>query len=100
MSELKDQPIEQGVRKRAEYKNAQRKRLVLNVDREDGGKLSLPIAVDMRSHEEEENIQQNTFLAIMPLAKLPGHDAYNEAPRGALPRPGRIYVFQNGKLWR
>ncbi len=100
MSELKDQPIEQGVRKRAEYKNAQRKRLVLNVDREDGGKLSLPIAVDMRSHEEEEHIQQNTFLAIMPLAKLPGHDAYNEAPRGALPRPGRIYVFQNGKLWR
>ena len=100
MSELKDQPIEQGVRKRAEYDNAQRKRLVLSVDREDGGKLSLPIAVDMHSHEEEENIQQNTFLAIMPLARLPGHDAYNEAPRGALPRPGRIYVFQNGKLWR
>ncbi|SDP98112.1 hypothetical protein [Ectopseudomonas guguanensis] len=100
MSELKDQPIEQGVRKRAEYDNAQRKRLVLSVDREDGGKLSLPIAVDMRSHDEEETIQQNTFLAIMPLARLPGHDAYNEAPRGALPRPGRIYVFQNGKLWR
>ncbi|WP_417312931.1 hypothetical protein [Ectopseudomonas khazarica] len=100
MSELKDQPIEQGVRKRTQYDDAQRKRLVLNIDREDGGKLSLPIAVDMRSHEEEENIQQNTFLAIMPLAKLPGHTAYNEAPQGALPRPGRIYVFQNGKLWR
>ena len=100
MSELKDQPIEQGVRKRTQYDDAQRKRLVLNIDREDGGKLSLPIAVDMRSHEEEENIQQNTFLAIMPLAKLPGHSAYNEAPRGALPRSGRIYVFQNGKLWR
>lgn len=100
MSELKDQPIEQGVRRRTEYDNAQRKRLVLNVDREDGGKLSLPIAVDMRSHEEEESIQQNTFLAILPLVRLPGHDAYNEAPRGALPRPGRIYVFQNGKLWR
>lgn len=100
MSELKDEPIEQGTRKRTQYEDAQRKRLVLNIDREDGGKLSLPIAVDMRSHEEEENIQQNTFLAIMPLARLPDHNAYNDAPRGALPRPGRIYVFQNGKLWR
>ncbi|TLX60900.1 hypothetical protein DN824_02930 [Stutzerimonas nosocomialis] len=100
MSELKDQPIEQGVRKRTQYEDAQRKRLVLNIEREDGGRLTLPIAVDMRSHDEEENIQQNTFLAIMPLARLPGHNAYNEAPRGALPRPGRIYVFQNGKLWR
>ncbi|OCX12197.1 hypothetical protein BBI09_20595 [Stutzerimonas xanthomarina] len=100
MSELKDQPIEQGVRKRTHYENTQRKRLALSIEREDGGELSLPIAVDMRSHEEEENIQQNTLLAIMPLARLPGHNAYNEAPRAALPRAGRIYVFQGGKLWR
>ncbi|WP_313210542.1 hypothetical protein [Stutzerimonas nitrititolerans] len=100
MSELKDQPIEQGVRKRTQYDDAQRKRLALSIEREDGGELSLPIAVDMRSHEEEENIQQNTLLAIMPLARLPGHNVYNEAPRGALPRAGRIYVFQGGKLWR
>ncbi|WP_313288551.1 hypothetical protein [Stutzerimonas nitrititolerans] len=100
MSELKDQPIEQGVRKRTQYENTQRKRLALSIEREDGGELSLPIAVDMRSHEEEENIQQNTLLAIMPLARLPGHNVYNEAPRGALPRAGRIYVFQGGKLWR
>ena len=100
MSELKDQPIEQGVRKRTPYENAQRKRLALTIEREDGGELSLPIAADMRSHEEEEHIQQNTLLAIMPLARLPGHTAFNEAPRGALPRPGRIYVFQSGRLWR
>ena len=36
----------------------------------------------------------------MPLARLPGHNAYNETPKGALPRSGRIYVFQSGKLWR
>ncbi len=100
MSELKDQPIEQGVRKRTPYENAQRKGLALTIEREDGGELSLPIAVDMLSHAEEEHIQQNTLLAIMPLARLPGHTAYNEAPRGALPRPGRIYVFQSGRLWR
>lgn len=100
MSELKDQPIDQGVRKRTQYDDSQRKRLALSIEREDGGELSLPIAVDMRSHDEEENIQQNTLLAVMPLARLPGHNAYNEAPKGALPRSGRIYVFQSGKLWR
>jgi hypothetical protein len=55
---------------------------------------------EMRSHKEEENIQQNTLLAIMPLSRLPGHDSYSEAPRGALPRAGRIYVFQGTQLWR
>lgn len=100
MSELKDQPINQGVRKRTQYDDSQRKGLALSIEREDGGELSLPIAVDMRSHEEEENIQQNTLLAVMPLARLPGHNACNEAPKGALPRSGRIYVFQSGKLWR
>src|SRR5690606_34291679 len=45
-------------------------------------------------------IQQNTLLAVVPLARLPGHDQYDKAPKGALPRPGRIYIFQNGKLWR
>lgn len=100
MSELQDLAIEQGVRKRTQYENEQRKRLALSIEREDGAELSLPIAVDMRSHEEEENIQQNTLLAIMPLARLPGHNKVDEAPKPALPRPGRIYVFQNGKLWR
>ncbi|QGW21439.1 hypothetical protein GOM96_10715 [Stutzerimonas degradans] len=100
MSELMDHPIDQGVRKRTQYDDAQRKRLALSIEREDGGELSLPIAVDMRSHDEEENIQQNTLLAVMPLARLPGHNAYNDTPKGALPRSGRIYVFQSGKLWR
>jgi len=100
MSELKDQPIEQGTRKRAEYDNTRRARLALSIERTDGGTLQIVVETDMRSHEEEPEIQQNTFLAIAPLARLPGHDRYDEAPKGALPRPGRIYVFQNGKLWR
>ncbi|KFX71216.1 hypothetical protein TMS3_0104590 [Pseudomonas taeanensis MS-3] len=100
MSELKNQPIDQGTRKRTEYDNARRARLALNIERTDGGMLQIPVESDMRSHEEEQEIQQNTFLAVVPMARLPGHDQFNEAPKGALPRPGRIYVFQNGKLWR
>ena len=100
MSELKDQPIDQGTRKRTEYDNARRARLALNIERADGGMLQIPVESDMRSNQEEPEIQQNTFLAVVPMARLPGHDQYDKAPKGALPRPGRIYVFQNGKLWR
>ena len=94
MSSFNDQNIEQGVRKRTEYENAQRARLVLNIDRKDGDKLQLPLLLDARTTEEEVNVQQNTLLAVMPLARLPGYDSVTESPRGALPRPGRIYVFQ------
>jgi hypothetical protein len=100
MSELKDQPIDQGTRKRAEYDNARRARLALNIERSDGGMLQIPVESDMRSHEEEPEIQQNTFLAVVPMARLPGYDRFNEAPKGGLLRPGRLYVFRQGKLWR
>ena len=100
MSELMDQPIAQGTRKRTEYDNAQRARLALTIERVDGGILQIPVESDMRSNEEKPEIQQNTFLAVVPMARLPGHDQYNKAPQGALPRTGRIYVFRQGKLWR
>lgn len=100
MSSFNDQNIDQGVRKRAVYENTRRARLVLNVDRKDGGKLQLPILLDARATEEEENIQQNTLLAVVPMARLPGYDSHSEAPRGGLPRPGRIYVFLQNRLWR
>ena len=100
MSELKDQPIKQGTRKRAEYDNTRRARLALNIERTDGGMLQIPVELDMRSNEEEPEIQQNTFLAVVPMARLPGYDKYDEAPKGALLRPGRLYVFRQGKLWR
>lgn len=100
MSELKDQPIKQGTRKRAEYDNTRRARLALNIERVDGGMLQIPVELDMRSNEEEPEIQQNTFLAVVPMARLPGYEKYNEAPKGGLLRPGRLYVFRQGKLWR
>lgn len=100
MSELKDQPIDQGTRKRAEYDNARRAKLTLNIPRTAGGMLQIVVETDMRSHEEEPEIQQNTFLAVVPMARLPGYEKYDEAPKGGLLRPGRLYVFRQGKLWR
>ncbi|MNZ34385.1 hypothetical protein D3C78_517580 [compost metagenome] len=100
MSELKSQPIAQGTRKRTEYDDSHRARLALNIQRSDGGTLQIPLLLDARSTEEQEHIQQNTLLAVVPLARLPGHDRYDQAPKGGLPRPGRIYVFFRQRLWR
>lgn len=100
MSGLVDEPIEQGTRKRTDYETRQRARLALNIERLDGGTLQIIVESDMRSHEEETEIQQNTFLAVMPLARLPGYDRFDEQPKGALPRAGRIYIIRQGKLWR
>ncbi|WP_457931709.1 hypothetical protein ACT51I_27260 [Pseudomonas aeruginosa] len=103
MSGFQDQSIDEGVRKRTAYQNDRRARLGLNVERQDGGILQIPVASDMLGHEEHERIQQNTFLAVMPLVRLPalGKAGYgDQLPAGALPRAGRIYLFQDGKLWR
>lgn len=103
MSGFQDQSIDEGVRKRTAYQNDRRARLALNVERQDGGILQIPVASDMLGHEEHERIQQNTFLAVMPLVRLPtlGKAGYgDQLPAGALPRAGRIYLFQDGKLWR
>jgi hypothetical protein len=100
MSELKDQPIDQGTRKRAEYDNARRARLALKIERSDGGMLQIVVETGMRSNQEEPEIQQNTFLAVVPMGRLPGYEKYDEAPKGGLLRPGRLYVFRQGKLWR
>ncbi|MBD1590408.1 hypothetical protein, partial [Pseudomonas typographi] len=59
---------------------------------------SLLLAEHMRSHTQQPRFQPNTLLAVVPLARLPG--PAGETPRGALPRPGRLYLFQRGRLWR
>ncbi|MDF5938208.1 hypothetical protein P4234_06985 [Pseudomonas aeruginosa] len=105
MSGFQDQSIDEGVRKRTAYQNDRRARLALNVERQDGGILQIPVASEMLGHEEHERIQQNTFLAVMPLVRLPtlGKAGYgDQLPAGAtaggtdLPVPGRQVVARTG----
>ncbi|GFM83986.1 hypothetical protein PSCICN_46780 [Pseudomonas cichorii] len=100
MSAFNDKPITQGTRKKTEYLNDQNARLALQIPRTDGGMLQIPLLPDAQSTREEENIQRNTLLSILPLARLPGYDKPDESPRGGLPRRGRIYVFWRNVLWR
>jgi len=100
MSKFNDKPINEGIRKKTDYQNDKKARLALNIQRTDGGMLQIPLLVDVKTTEELERFQQNTLLAVMPMARLPGHDKLNETLQGALPRPGRLYVFLKNKLWR
>ncbi|GFM77725.1 hypothetical protein PSCICM_35440 [Pseudomonas cichorii] len=100
MSTFNDKPITQGTRKKTEYLNDQNARLALQIPRTDGGLLQIPLLPDAQSTREEETIQRNTLLSVLPLARLPGYDKPTEYPRGGLPRRGRIYVFWRNVLWR
>ncbi|MBX8487955.1 hypothetical protein [Pseudomonas cichorii] len=100
MSAFNDTSITQGTRKKTEYLNDQRARLALQIPRTDGGVLQIPLLSDAQSTREEETIQRNTLLSVLPLARLPGYDKPTEYPRGGLPRRGRIYVFWRDVLWR
>jgi len=100
MTTFTDEPLAHGVRKRATYRTSERARLVLSIPRADGGTLQLPVESNMRSHQEEPEIQQNTFLTIVPMGRLPGRESYNESPRGAMLRAGRLYIFWRNRLWR
>ncbi|MFW8695548.1 hypothetical protein, partial [Mesorhizobium japonicum] len=96
----KDKSINEGTRKKVDYENDQKYRLVLNVERIDGGHLQIPVMVDAKTTEELDRFQKNIVLAVTPLARLPGHDKLNETLQGGVPRVGRVYVFQNNKVWR
>ncbi|MCV4341450.1 hypothetical protein [Pseudomonas capsici] len=100
MSVFNNKSITQGTRKKTEYLTDQRAQLAMQIPRSDGGVLQIPLLSDARSTREEESIQRNTLLSVLPLARLPGYDQPHEYPRGGLPRRGRIYVFWRDVLWR
>lgn len=100
MSDFNDEAIEQGVRKRAKYEDSRRATLALKIERTDGGEIKIPLLYEAKTTVEEQDIQQNTLLAIMPLARLPGERALDSTPTGALLRAGRLYVFYKNQLWR
>ena len=66
MSGFQDQSIDEGVRKRTAYQNDRRARLALNVERQDGGILQIPVASDMLGRRGAR---------AYPAEHLPGCDA-------------------------
>ncbi len=75
MSNFIDTPISQGTRKKVEYDDAQRSRLVLSIERTDGGTLQIPFLDDAKATRESYLAVAVTALKPRYGAAAPGHDA-------------------------
>lgn len=92
-----------GTRYRTEYSDDEDATLALKVRKRDGGDIILPLFEHaLTTEEHNDGPQDNTLLSIRPLAVVAG-DA--DRPGGAslktaMLRPGWLYVFFRGQLWR
>jgi len=103
-----DESKERSIVRRAEYDDSDPHDLVLTIPKRDGGKLTIPLVKNARSNIEREDYQDNTLVRIKPLAEIAdnlpvkrGYGAPIHQGKGvALLRPGYLYVFREGSLWR
>ncbi|MDX1757963.1 MAG: hypothetical protein R3175_18055, partial [Marinobacter sp.] len=71
--------------------------LTMTIETEQGGQLRLPLLDDVQPTRLTARTQPNLLFPVYPLASLPWVDG----ERGhALLRPGYLYVFWKGILWR
>ncbi|MDX1757886.1 MAG: hypothetical protein R3175_17670, partial [Marinobacter sp.] len=71
--------------------------LTMTIDKEQGGQLRLPLLDDVQPTRLTARTQPNLLFPVYPMASLPWVDG----ERGhALLRPGYLYVFWKGILWR
>ncbi|MDS1311567.1 toxin VasX [Marinobacter xiaoshiensis] len=103
-----DESRERSVRRKAEYDDSNPHDLVLTINKREGGQITIPLLKNARSNIEREEFQENTLLRIKPLAEiesaLPVSTGYGapvyQGKAVAMLRPGYLYVFRRGRLWR
>nr|WP_297457114.1 toxin VasX [uncultured Halomonas sp.] len=94
---FEDEDIELGVRRRIEYRDEENGTLVLSIPRRQGDDIVIPLFEHARATTVRDTHQDNTLIRVRPLAALPTIDG----ERGvAMIRPGYLYVFFRGRLWR
>lgn len=104
---LEDQEIDLGTRRRTEYRDDEDGSLVLTIPKRQGGEILIPLLEGARTTQEKDSHQDNTLLRVRPLAELSGevpstHEGVTTytSKSVAMLRPGYLYVFLRGKLWR
>ncbi|WP_018871398.1 toxin VasX [Thioalkalivibrio sp. ALgr3] len=110
LKELNEEAVELGVRRRAEYSDEEDGTLALVIPkREGGGEIEIALLEHARAVEEREDgeLQDNTLVAIRPLAQLvrglPAHlggGSEDASVTFGMLRPGYLYVFVRDRLWR
>ena len=90
------------------YEDDEDATLALTRPKRDGGELSIELARHAKAGVRKEgSLQENTLMRIKPLAEVPGYKINDDdcmpdlgQVRLAALRPGYLYVFLKGRLWR
>jgi hypothetical protein len=72
----------------------------LEVDTAEGGTIRFPLAEELGSSERQLDGQKNQVAAVVPLALLRSGVRMDDGGVPVVSRPGYLYVFFRGALWR
>ncbi|SDF70280.1 hypothetical protein SAMN05216571_101286 [Onishia taeanensis] len=107
LKSLEDEEIDLGTRRRTEYSDDENGSLVLMIPKRQGGEILIPLLEGARTTQEKGSYQDNTLIRVRPLAELNGEVPSKQqgvttytGKSVAMLRPGFLYVFFRGKLWR
>jgi hypothetical protein len=84
------------------WKNQPARNIWLDIESDDGDPVRVPLFSEVASTPRQMDKQWNRILPLVPLTLIhdpepePGHPKEHLVPV----RPGFIYVFRNGRLWR
>lgn len=105
--DFSDESLDRSILRRADYDDTDPKDLVLTIPKRDGGKISVPLLKHARSNIERDDYQENTLLRVKPLAEIASNLPVNsggvtvyQGKGVAMLRPGYLYIFRKGRLWR
>lgn len=105
--DFSDESLDRSILRRADYDDTDPKDLVLTIPKRDGGKISVPLLKHARSNTERDDYQENTLLRVKPLAEIASNLPVNsggvtvyQGKGVAMLRPGYLYIFRKGRLWR
>ncbi len=74
-------------------------RMVLEVEEEYGATIKLPLP-DVHITTRQLDRQCNQIVPVLPFVALPGISSAQDHGTPVLCRPGYLYVFMEGRLWR
>jgi hypothetical protein len=77
-----------------------KRRLWLEIASTQGSPIRVPLLADVRSTQRQEDEQWNQLVPILPFVPLPGSKISYDYGTPVLARPGFVYIFYEGKLWR
>ncbi|MDX1366241.1 toxin VasX [Pseudomonas sp.] len=77
-----------------------KRHLWLEIATSSGAPIRIPLLDDVRITSRQDDQQWNQIVPVIPFCALPGSKSIYDLGMPVLARPGFIYVFYQGKLWR